>query len=828
MLVEKSDLSKFHGPLSKEFLKDALIPPWVRPSFTPELISVMDSLYEKCAGYMDAKSSDLSNIYYAMAFGHYCHNFNNKRESKILRADGTQYMTHTIAVASILADERCDAITIQAALLHDIFEDTNISRDNVRTLFGKEVYSAIDGVTNVTGLGEEERDDETVAKFYLNLEKEPRGIFIKLADRLHNMRTLQYLSVKKRTEIARQTLDVFVDLARQVGMEKWEDELYRLAIKELAPEVYDQATAYKAKYFPSERCEYTENIFRNLPNVEGIKVQDPKFANFVYPWGREFRVISDEELTNLPSPVEVVFANEERMGEFIGFLVSTKLIDPQEITNLHDGSFEIRTKIGNWRVSMVLYRQNRYLYEVSSIADLFRVEKDYEAIDAINGKLHVLGNVIHQILETDSDRPKDVQPKTMVDSVRAVYRHDLIRPQTPTGEVVTLNMGATALEFAFALRLKNIGLNVEYAVINGQMQPLNTVLHNGDVVKIKGSDRWNVSVSWLDWVRDDPYHGFHRQIRDGLRYILNLEGHRKRTEAGRSPAKDLLTRAQIEARLQETGISYDMLSGEAAKILREAEDRGERVLKEAYAVRRYIRINKRPPPLDEIAWEQEKVRYYPKIDLKRGWEIRNTLFRVQRRELGVTSLKRYSDYDDFLINCGLDSVQNGMFDKFFRLVETYEDGLPTRSYIIPNRRGVLAYYTALTSLFADIVEISLVYNEANVPSGMARLNFRLETGNLERLDEVLKAMSEYSADRESIFSSRSDITIDLNLPSNRSIIPYLSVCEYFGLYPKSLTRIDETTVSLVLSPSPGIRDDTVRVEDIDQIMRVLKQVTNQE
>ncbi|MGO9310547.1 MAG: HD domain-containing protein, partial [Spirochaetia bacterium] len=179
------------------------------------------------------------------------------------RASGDPFFIHPLSVASILLDIRMDAEGVIAALLHDVLEDTETSRAALRREFGREVESLVQGVTKISVLrGRSSRTfqhAETIRKMLFAMVKDVRVILIKLADKLHNMRTLGYLEVEDRTRIAMETLDIYAPLAGRLGISRIKDELEDLSLKHLQPAVYEQIKQFVADR-KSERAEYLERV----------------------------------------------------------------------------------------------------------------------------------------------------------------------------------------------------------------------------------------------------------------------------------------------------------------------------------------------------------------------------------------------------------------------------------------------------------------------------------------------------------------------------------------------------------------------------------------
>src|SRR3954470_14423376 len=176
--------------------------------------------------------------------------FSAKEHKGQKRASGESYLVHPLEVANILADMKLDEVSVATGLLHDVVEDTLVDLDTIRRYFGEEITHLVDGLTKIaqiSNISREEQQAENVRKMLLAMVDDVRIVLIKLADRLHNMRTLQYLSSEKRKRIAQETMDIYAPIAHRLGMGKLRGELEDLAFKNLHPDDYREITAQLEK-----------------------------------------------------------------------------------------------------------------------------------------------------------------------------------------------------------------------------------------------------------------------------------------------------------------------------------------------------------------------------------------------------------------------------------------------------------------------------------------------------------------------------------------------------------------------------------------------------
>src|SRR5438045_7044139 len=183
--------------------------------------------------------------------------FSAKEHKGQKRASGESYLVHPLEVANILADMKLDEVSVATGLLHDVVEDTLVDLDTIRRYFGEEITHLVDGLTKIAQISNvtrEEQQAENVRKMLLAMVDDVRVVLVKLADRLHNMRTLEYLSAEKRRRIAQETMDIYAPIAHRLGMGKLGGELEGLAFKNLHPEDYREITARLQKRRAANRA----------------------------------------------------------------------------------------------------------------------------------------------------------------------------------------------------------------------------------------------------------------------------------------------------------------------------------------------------------------------------------------------------------------------------------------------------------------------------------------------------------------------------------------------------------------------------------------------
>jgi guanosine-3',5'-bis(diphosphate) 3'-pyrophosphohydrolase len=426
------------------------------------------------------------------------------------RASGDPYFAHPIEVAGILTDYRLDTATIVTALLHDVIEDTPVTRTEIDELFGAEIGELVEGVTKLSKLelsSEHLRQAENLRKFILAISRDVRVLMVKLADRLHNMRTLQYISSPaKRERIARETLDIYAPLARSIGVHRITTELEELAFEHLNPVARDaigrrldtlrreqggavslvsqeisarlDTAGVPARVFGREKNPYS--IWRKLQRKSiGFSQLSDIYA---------FRVITDTE-EDCYRALGVIHRAWPSIPERFKDFISTP--KRNNYRSLHT------TVVGprGMRIEMQIRTEAMDRVAEEGVAAHWRYKDqsygfDLEHQQAAGGR-DPLVNLRHlvQVLEHGGD------PEELMEHAKLEMFLDQAFVFTPKGRLVSLPTGAMPLDFAYALHT-DIGDTCIGVKINGELKPLRTVLQNGDVVEVIRGGKPVVPPDW--------------------------------------------------------------------------------------------------------------------------------------------------------------------------------------------------------------------------------------------------------------------------------------------------------------------------------------------
>jgi GTP pyrophosphokinase len=419
------------------------------------------------------------------------------------RVSGEDYVTHCVEVAKILAELHLDTVTVASGLIHDVVEDTEITVADVERTFGREIAQIVDGVTKISNISyrsRQERQVENYRKLLLSVAKDVRVILIKLADRLHNMRTLEHLPEEKRQRIAQETMDLYAPLAHRFGMAKMRWELEDLSFKHLAQSDYKKL----AKLVAQKRGERERLI-----------------AQLSAPLERELKRagIQNVEVTGRPKhlwSIHKKLAQREKPYEEIYDLLAIRVLvnsvpDCYHALGVIQDRFtplQERIKVfiaqpksnGYQSLHTTVFGPGRQLFEIQiRTYDMHRTAEFGIAAHWLykeNGKGDELDRALgwfRQVLELQLDART---PDEFLEFLKLDLYQDEIFVFTPTGDVIQLPKGATPIDFAFSVHTE-VGVHCQGARVNGRIAPLSRQLKNSDTVEILTSPTARPSRDWL-------------------------------------------------------------------------------------------------------------------------------------------------------------------------------------------------------------------------------------------------------------------------------------------------------------------------------------------
>jgi GTP diphosphokinase / guanosine-3',5'-bis(diphosphate) 3'-diphosphatase len=448
-----------------------------------------------------------------------------------VRDSGEPYMAHPVMVAHILADMRMDVVAMETGLLHDVVEDTSVTVDQVRKEFGEEVARCVDGVTKLTKLdfsSAEDRQAESFRKMLLAMVEDIRVIMVKLADRLHNMRTLGYLSPERRERIARETIEIYAPIAHRLGMGKVRGELEDLAFQHLEPDAYQEIVAAIENRRHSNQ-EFLEEIRQTVEaelRREGIparidgrvkrpysvfqKLRRQKITvDQVYDL-MALRIITDS-VKNCYAALGVIHNKWRpipgRIKDFIAIprpnlyqSLHTSVVGPQGQT------FEVQIRT-----------EEMHRIAEEGIAAHWKYKEGRKGPAADDQRITWLRHLI--------EWQRDVQDSTeFMSTLKVDLYPEEVYTFTPRGKVLVLPRDATPIDFAYAIH-SDVGATCTGAKVNGRIVPLRSSLKNGDVVEIMTQPGHVPSKDWLAFVKT-------ARARNKIKHVINASERIKAIDIG--------------------------------------------------------------------------------------------------------------------------------------------------------------------------------------------------------------------------------------------------------------------------------------------------------
>ncbi len=437
------------------------------------------------------------------------------------RASGEPYFIHPCEVAEILMDLGLDAATIAAALLHDVIEDTSSTEEDIRREFGEEVLALVGGVTKLEKIVFKSKEDENAENFrkiFVAMAKDVRVIIIKLADRLHNMRSLNFLSQERQQRMASETLEIYAPLAGRLGISQIKCELEDLCLKYLDPESYEYLV-YNIREKLSERQEFVNNIvselreLMNADNVVGEVFGRPKHFYSIYKKMKN-KGLSLEQIYDLTA-VRVIVKDISQCYTVLGRIhekwkpIPGRIKDyiatpkPNKYQSLHT---TVMTRFGQPFEIQIRTEEMHRVAEFGIAAHWkYKEGKTDEAENNFESRLSWL----REVMEWQGDL-KD--SREFINALKTeLYSHELL-VFTPRGKVISLPPGATPVDFAYAIH-SEVGNHCTGARVNSKIVPLTTTLEVGDVVEIITSpNSKGPSRDWLKFIKSSSAKAKIRQF----------------------------------------------------------------------------------------------------------------------------------------------------------------------------------------------------------------------------------------------------------------------------------------------------------------------------
>jgi len=471
--------------------------------------------------------------------------FSDKVHQGQKRQSGEPFVEHCLEVAFILAEQHLDSTTIAAGLVHDVVEDTDVGLDVIRREFDDEIAELVDGVTKISLINYSSREEQQVEyfrKMLLSMAKDIRVILIKLADRLHNMRTLEHLPIERRKRIARETRDVYCPLAHRFGMARTKVELEDISLKYLEPEVYlDLVKLIKDK--KEEREAYIQEVVGPIKNalskdeIQATVYGRAKHLDSVY---RKIRVrkVPFAQIYDLFA-IRLIVNTERECYHALGIIhsmwkpVTDRFHDyianpkPNGYRSLHTTVFGPRNRM----VEIQIRTHQMHHVAENGIAAHWLYKEGRQQMSRSDRQMVWLRDVLEW--QKDMTNPSEFLEYLKID----LFSEDIF-VFTPNGKLIHLPKDATPLDFAFQIHTE-IGIHCAGAKINNRLQPLSTKLKSGDTVEIITNPNRSPSHDWLKLVKTSG-------ARAKIRRWLKQAGFEKSLELGKEIIDRRLKRLHIK------------------------------------------------------------------------------------------------------------------------------------------------------------------------------------------------------------------------------------------------------------------------------------------
>jgi GTP pyrophosphokinase len=665
-----------------------------------------------------------------------------------VRHSGEPYLVHPLEVADLLADMKLDVVAIAAGLLHDIVEDTDTPIERIKELFGADVAHVVEGVTKLGAIpfsSSEERQAENFRKMLLAMVDDIRVILVKLADRLHNMRTLHHLPEERRIKIAQETRDIYAPIANRLGMSKVKNELEELAFKYLEPKSYE---ALRARV--ESRRKVTEGQIEELKKTISAKLVE-SMVPVIHIDGRIKRLFSIHQKLKRQKidldqvydlvALRIVTQSVKDCYAALGIIHQTWSPVPGRIKDF----IAMPRPNGYQSLHTSVVSERGFPFEVQiRTAEMHRTAEEGIAahwkykegrVGADRDEQYFVW--LRQLLEWQQE-VRD--PQEFLQNLKIDLYPEEVYIFTPKGEVKALPRDATAVDFAYAIHT-DVGHQCVGARVNGKMVPLRTRLRNGDIVEIVTTPGHKPSRDWLNFVATS-------RARNKIRHFIQAEEKVRSYELGRK---------LYEKEARRYGLAMKAV-GEGDAFNRVATEYGMQKPEELYAAIGY----------GKLAARAVLAKVVPQDQLKETSET--GLASVVRRVLGTGDAKiKVRGIDDLMVfraRCcnpirgekivgyitrgkGVSvhaatcpNVMNLLYDPDRRIDVEWDKGADASPYTVrlsiqvEDRKGILADVSAkIAGINTNIRNV-----EAKVDDQIGRIDMTVEISDVKHLQKVIKSL----------------------------------------------------------------------------------------
>ncbi len=511
----------------------------------------LNDILDKVAGYRAGADLDLVKKAYV---------YSAKVHQGQLRKSGEPYLVHPLEVAGILADLKLDETSIVTGLLHDTIEDTLATREEIQELFGEEIADLVEGVTKLSqfsaGNTQQEKQAENFRKMVVAMAKDIRVLLVKLADRTHNMRTLDFMKLETQERIARETLDIYAPLANRLGMQQIKTELEDLSFRYLKPAEH-QALAERVQSRARERQKFVDEvaqIIRTRLAEQGVTAEVYGRVKHLYSIWRKMRVqdLPFEQVHDLVA-FRVIVDTVAQCYESLGIIHSMwkpvpgrfkdyiAIPKPNRYQSLHTTVVGPRAE----RVEVQIRTREMHLVAEQGVAAHWAYKErrtDGKGPQGHGSDAEQFG-WLRQLVEWQRELG---DPTEFLETVKVDLFAEEVFVFTPKGDVKSLPRGATPVDFAYAIH-SQVGARCVGAKVNGKIVPLRYTFKNGDTCEVLTSPNAQPNKDWLGFVKTS-------RAQARIRQFIRQAEHKRSLEIGREVAERELRRFGLNLnRLQKDG-----------------------------------------------------------------------------------------------------------------------------------------------------------------------------------------------------------------------------------------------------------------------------------
>ncbi|XPV74970.1 MAG: RelA/SpoT family protein [Desulfovibrio sp.] len=679
------------------------------------------------------------------------------------RLSGEPYLSHPMQVASVLADMQLDEATVVAGLLHDTVEDTDTTVDDIEDLFGEEVADIVDGVTKISKMeftSKAEAQAENIRKMILAMAEDIRVLMVKLADRLHNMRTLDFQKPYKQMLIAQETLDIYSPLANRLGLHRVKTELEDMCLKYLKPDVYAMIED-GVQGFYATGTQYIETVLKYLQGMlQENEIDGHVFGRTKHRYSTHMKMIQQkiglEEVCDLVA-FRIIVTSIKDCYSVLGLVhaewkpVAGRFKDYISIpkANMYQSLHTTVIGIDGQRVEIQIRTEEMNQVAEYGVAAHWQYKEKGKKANTRDAERFTW---LRQILDWQRELN---DPREFMASLRIDLFQEEVYIFTPQGDIKELPEGATSVDFAYAIH-SEVGDRCAGAKVNGRLVPLETALKNGDSVEIITSNSHKPSRDWLKFVKT-------AKARTRIKHFIHNEERSRSIALG----KELLEK---EGRKHSINFQKAMKDGKVIKLAEGFSVRSEedllsqvgfarisprRVIKRLYSVIHGDKPIARPQP-KEGQGSQEKEKK-PKAETIRISGVDNMLVRFASccnpipGEAIVGYITRGRGATIHRVGCAhLDKFES---ERLIQVSWGDEDNKPHPANIRIKVKNITGMLERIASVFtAQEVNIDSGSFQSNV-DGFSLLELTVEVRDLSQLHSALSKVKNIKGVKEAIRTS---------------------------------------------------------------------------